>query len=284
MVMTITAPLTWEVFVAPAELTVTDDLPPGAQHRAWSPISATLLVGEHHAVLVDPLMTTTQAQVLAGWVAATGKNLATVYVTHGHGDHFFGLGVLLDRFPGARAVAAPAVVERMRQSMTAESVALWARRFPGQIPTRLVIAEALTDGGFELEGHELVAVDLGHTDTDDTTCLHVPDIGLVVAGDAVYNDVHLYLAESEPDRTREWLAALDTIEALKPRAVVSGHKRAIRNDGPETIEETRRYIRDFDRVAATTSTAHELYAQMLAIHPHRVNPGALWTSARAVKP
>jgi glyoxylase-like metal-dependent hydrolase (beta-lactamase superfamily II) len=196
--MTITAPLTWEVFVAPAELTVTDDLPPGAQHRAWSPISATLLVGEHDAVLVDPLMTTTQAQVLAGWVAATGKNLATVYVTHGHGDHFFGLGVLLDHFPGARAIAAPAVVERMRQSMTAESVALWARRFPGQIPTRLVIAEALTDGGFELEGHELVAVDLGHTDTDDTTCLHVPDIGLVVAGDAVYNDVHLYLAESGP--------------------------------------------------------------------------------------
>jgi hypothetical protein len=76
----------------------------------------------------------------------------------------------------------------------------------------------------------------------------------------------------------------DVIEALEPRAVVSGHKPATREDDPETIEETRLYIRDFDRVTATTSTAHELYDQMLAIHPHRVNPGALWTSARAVKP
>jgi hypothetical protein len=75
----------------------------------------------------------------------------------------------------------------------------------------------------------------------------------------------------------------DVIEALEPRAVVSGHKRAARGD-PETLEETRLYMRDFDRVTATTSTAHELYEQMLAIHPHRVNPGALWTSARAVKP
>ena len=59
--------------------------------------------------------------------------------------------------------------------------------------------------------------DLGHTDTDDTTCLHVPDIGLVVAGDAAYNDVHLYLAESDPDRRKAWIAAIDKIEALEPR-------------------------------------------------------------------
>ena len=295
--MTITAQLTWDVFVSPLELTVVDgrnpgpavpgfdDLPPGVQYETWSPISSTLIAGQRDAVLVDPLMTTTQARVLAGWIAATGKNLTTVYVTHGHGDHHFGLGVILDRFPGARALAVPAVVEHMREAVDPEAVAsFWAQLLPGQIPERLVVAEPLTDDGFDLEGHDLVALELGHTDTDDTTCLHVPDIGLVVAGDAVYNDVHLYLAESDPERRREWLAALDTIEALKPRAVVSGHKRATRDDRPETIEETRLYIRDFDRVAATTSTAHELYEQMLAIHPHRVNPGALWTSARAVKP
>jgi glyoxylase-like metal-dependent hydrolase (beta-lactamase superfamily II) len=77
----------------------------------------------------------------------------------------------------------------------------------------------------DLEGHELVAVELGHTDTDDTTCLHVPSIGLVVAGDAAYNDVHLYLAESSAQTRREWIDALDKIEALNPRAVVASHKR-----------------------------------------------------------
>ena len=230
-------------------------------------------------------MTTTQARVLADWIANTGKSLTTVYVTHGHGDHHFGLSVILDRFPGARAVAAPAVVEHMRESVDPDAVAsFWAHLLPGQIPDQLVVAEPLKDGVFDLEGHDLVAVDLGHTDTDDTTCLHVPDIGLVVAGDAAYNDVHLYLSESDPDRRKAWIAALDTIEALEPRAVISGHKRAGRADDPHTLEETRQYIRDFDRIDATTTTARVLYDQMLALYPDRVNPGVLWISARAVKP
>jgi glyoxylase-like metal-dependent hydrolase (beta-lactamase superfamily II) len=295
--MTLTAQLTWDVFVSPLELTVVDEsstgqaapgfgsLPPGAQYETWSPISSTLITGERDAVLVDPLMTTTQAQVLAGWIAATGKNLTTVYVTHGHGDHHFGLGLILDRFPEARAVAAPPVVEHMREAVHPDAVAsFWAHLLPGQIPDRLVVAEPLKDGAFELEGHDLVAVELGHTDTDDTTCLHIPDIGLVVAGDAVYNDVHLYLAESDPDRRKQWIAAIDTIEALDPVAVVAGHKRDGRADDRRILEETRQYIRDFDRIEPATTTARELFDHMLALHPDRVNPGVLWISAQTLKP
>jgi glyoxylase-like metal-dependent hydrolase (beta-lactamase superfamily II) len=147
-----------------------------------------------------------------------------------------------------------------------------------------VIAEELKGNVIALEGHELVAVELGHTDTDHTTCLHVPSIGLVVAGDAAYNDVHLYLAESNAEKRQEWIAALDKIESLKPRAVVASHKRPENDDSPRIIEETRQYIRDFDRLAQATKTAQELYDKMLEIYPNRVNPGwALWSSARAVK-
>ena len=160
----------------------------------------------------------------------------------------------------------------------------WEKRFPGQIPKHLVVAEALTGSVLDLEGHDVVVVELGHTDTDNTTCLHVPDIGLVVAGDAAYNDVHLYLAESSPEKRRQWVAALDAIEALGPRAVVAGHKRAGRPDDPGIIDETRQYIRDFDRVAESTATARELYEQVLAIYPTRVNPAVVWTSATALKP
>ena len=72
-------------------------------------------------------------------------------------------------------------------------------------------------------------------DTEHTTCLHVPSAGLVVAGDAAYNDVHLYLAESNTETRREWIAALDTIESLKPRAVIAGHKKPEKNDGPQNF-------------------------------------------------
>jgi glyoxylase-like metal-dependent hydrolase (beta-lactamase superfamily II) len=136
-----------------------------------------------------------------------------------------------------------------------------------------------------LEGNELIAVELGHTDTDHTTCLHVPSIGLVVAGDAVYNDVHLYLADSNAQKRQEWIAALDKIESLNPRAVVASHKRPENEDDPKTIEETRQYIRDFDRLVEETTSAQQLYDEMLKLYPNRVNPGwALWRSARAVKP
>jgi len=106
----------------------------------------------------------------------------------------------------------------------------------------------------------------------------------VVAGDAAYNDVHLYLVESNAKSRRAWISALDKIESLNPRAVIAAHKRPNNDDKLRIIEETRQYIRDFDRIAETTTTAQELYDQMLELYPNRVNPGwALWSSARAVK-
>ena len=66
--------------------------------------------------------------------------------------------------------------------------------------------------------------------------------------------------------------------------MIAGHQRAGRDDGPEIIEETRQYIRDFDRIAETTSTAEDLYDQVIALYPERINPDALWISAQGVKP
>jgi glyoxylase-like metal-dependent hydrolase (beta-lactamase superfamily II) len=277
--------LKWDVFVAPGIPTVTNDLPPNTPRRMFSPISSTLIYGRSDAVLVDALMTVEQARSLRAWIEAHERNLTTIYVTHGHGDHHFGASVLLERYPHARVVATTAVVEQMRRHVSPTLLeTFWKSRFPAQIPERLLLAEPLTDSIFHLEGYQLVVVPLGHTDTDDTTCLHIPSIGLVVAGDAAYNDVHQYLAESTPEGRREWIAALDTIESLKPSAVIAGHKRAENDDDPRIIEETRQYICDFDRVASATKTARELYDQMLELYPKRVNPGALWISARAVKP
>src|SRR5690242_6327214 len=176
--------LSWDVYVAPAEPMPSGDLAPGESERWWSPISATLISGERDAVLVDALLTVAQADDLAEWIAAHGKNLTGAYITHGHGDHWFGLGTVLDRFPDARAFALPAVIEQMRHGSTPEFLeSFWKPRFDGKLPRDLVFAEPLEDHTIELEDHELVAVELGHTDTDQTSCLHAPDIGLVVAGD-----------------------------------------------------------------------------------------------------
>ena len=276
--------LKWDVFVTKRQ-GLTRDLPPGKEQWMWAPASATLISGERDAVLVDTFLTVEQSDALVEWVAASRKNLTTIYITHGHGDHFFGLAALLDRFPGARAVATSGVVKVMRQQASPEFVAsFWNARYPGQIPERLAVAEELKGNLIDLEGRELVVVEVGHTDTDNTTSLHVPSAGLVVAGDVAYNDDHLYLVESNAQTRREWIHALDTIEALDPSAVIAGHKKPGNEDRPRIIEETRQYIRDFDGLAQTVTTARELYDQVLQLYPDRANPGALWGSAHAVKP
>ena len=203
---------------------------------------------------------------------------------HAHGDHFFGVNTIQKRFPNARFVATRGVIDVMRKQASVPVVeSYWKPRFPGQIDSTLVIADELKGSVLELEGEQLVSVPLGHTDTDSTTCLHAPSIRLAVCGDALYNDVHLHLGESDAEGRKEWIAALDTIESLKPVAVIAGHKRPGAPDTPNNIEATRKYIRDFDRTASHTKTALGLYNEMLAIYPERVNPAVLWYSAQAVK-
>ncbi len=270
--------LQWDVLVSAQIPVVTSDLPPGASEMKWSPISSTLISGKRDAVLVDTAITVDQNQKLVDWIAHSGKNLTAIYATHGHGDHFFGANTIQKKFPKARFVATSEVIAVMRKQASVPVVeSYWKPRFPGQIDSTLLIADELKDGVLELEGP------LGHTDTDSTTCLHVPSIGLAVCGDALYNDVHLHLGESNADRRKEWIAALDTIESLKPVAAIAGHKRLGAPDTPNNIEATRKYIRDFDRIASYTKTALDLYSEMLAIYPERVNPAVLWYSAQAVK-
>ena len=275
------AALTYSVYVAPPKL-VSDDLPPGEDRRMWSPTASTLICGARDAVLVDPLLTMDESRALADWTAAAGKKVTAIFVTHAHGDHFFGAPAVLERFPAARVVATPGVVAHMDAQYGPRWYGgFWNPRFPGQISSQHVTAEPLAGGQLELEGHQLRAIELGHTDTDGTSALHVPSIGLVVAGDAVYGDVHLYLAEAKGSGTGEWLGALDTIEKLQPAAVVAGHKRDGDADSPDDIGRTRRYIDDFTAAAGKARSFIDLYQAMVALYPDRVNRGVLWNSAKS---
>jgi hypothetical protein len=73
------------------------------------------------------------------------------------------------------------------------------------------------------------------------------------------------------------------MESLKPHAVIAGHKRVGNDDSPAILGKTRKYIRDFERLVMQTTTARDLYDQMLKLYPEWRNRGALWTSVRAIK-
>jgi len=262
----------------------TQGLPSGKEDLAWVTNTVTLIYGERDAVLVDTFLSVQHSKELVDWVAESGRNLKNIYITHAHGDHFLGLKFLLDRFPNATAFATASVVAAMKKQIKPEFInSFWEPRFPGQVPSQLALPEVLDGDVLSLEGEELNVVELGHTDTEHTTALYVPSLGLVISGDAVYNNTHLYLAECDEQARVEWLRALDKIDALHPKAVVAGHGVLSPDSSPRHIDETRRYLRDFDAVMAITSTSQDLYGKMLALHPNRVNPGSLWATAKAVK-
>jgi glyoxylase-like metal-dependent hydrolase (beta-lactamase superfamily II) len=161
----------------------------------------------------------------------------------------------------------------MHQQATQGREQLWDQIFPGLIPEWPVLAQPIPTEGFELEGNRIQAVETGHTDTDDTTVLHVPSIGLVVAGDVAYNGVHQYLLESGSGGLKAWLEAIDHVAALQPRVVVAGHKNRDLPDDPAILQQTRQYLLDAQRLFDAKPSPREFFDQMLELYPDRLNLG-----------
>jgi glyoxylase-like metal-dependent hydrolase (beta-lactamase superfamily II) len=259
--------LSVNVFTAPGKAMVGERPKPFGEALGFDPITSTLIFGEHDAVLVDAMMTVAEAEALADWVALHNRNLETIYITHAHFDHFYGLSVLLDRFPDARAIATPTTVNAMQMFLSPPVVQLARRMFPGQVATRLVAPEPYERDTFTLEGHELRILEEGRTDSVDSTSLYVPSIGLIVAGDVVYNQCRMYVGDTTPESRKNWIADLDRLAALNPTMVVAGHKKPGAPDSPSAIQDTKRYLEDFDRLQKTATSDQELFDQMTALYP-----------------
>jgi len=275
-----TKSITYDVFVSDPP-PHNDGLLPNGEPKGGSPVASTLIYGSEDAVLTDPAFTADQAQALGDWVAAKGRNVTDIFVTHGHGDHWFAAGLLAERF-GARIVASAGTIEQMHASIALRPL-LWDKVYPG-IPPAPITAVTVPNNRFTLEGHDLVIVEVGHSDTDDTTVLHVPELELVVAGDVIYNGAHLYIGESVTvGGLGPWQEAIDKVEALKPRHIVAGHQnKQLDDDAERTISETRHYLDDADELLRTEITAVDFFNAKIERYPNHLARTVLWAGASAV--
>jgi glyoxylase-like metal-dependent hydrolase (beta-lactamase superfamily II) len=274
-----TASLSYNVFVndPPPQ----DGLLPNGEPKRFSPMASTLIYGSEDAVLTDPGMTEDQARALGDWVAARNRNLTDIFVTHGHGDHWFAAGLLAERF-GTRVVASAGTIAQMHGNVAARPL-LWDVLYQG-IPPSPVTAVTVPGNRFTLEGHDLVIVEVGHTDSDDTTVLHVPDLGLIVAGDVIYNGVHMYLgASAAAGSFGAWRDAIGKVEALEPRHIVTGHQNSkLNDDAGRTIAQTRQYLDDADELLATETSAIGFFNAKVERYPDYLGRYVLWVTARAL--
>ncbi len=256
---------------------------PNGEPKQFSPQASTLIYGSDRAVLTDPGMTEDQARAIGDWVAGKGRDLSDIFVTHGHGDHWFAAGLLADRF-GARVVASAGTIEQMHASVATRPL-LWDKVYPGgMIPPSPVTAVTVPGNQFDVEGHELRIVEVGDTDSADSSVLHVPELDLVVAGDVIYNGVHMYLAQSVVvGGFGPWQAAIDKVEALRPRHIVCGHQnKLLDDDAGRTIAQTRRYLDHADELLRTADTAVGFFNAMVRRYPNHLGRWVLWVGASVI--
>jgi glyoxylase-like metal-dependent hydrolase (beta-lactamase superfamily II) len=254
---------------------------PNGERKLFSPQASTLIYGATDAVLTDPPITGDQARVLGDWVAAHGRNLTDIFITHGHGDHWFTAALLAERF-GARVVASAGTIAQMRTAAATRQF-LWDKLY-ADVPPSPVTAVTVPDNRFTLEGHELVIVEVGDTDASDTSVLHVGDLGLVVAGDVIYNGVHMYLAQvAIVGGFEPWRAAIDKVEALEPRHIVAGHQNSeLDDDAARTIAGTRQYLDDAEELLRTAQTAVDFFNAKIDRYPGYLGRTVLWVGASVV--
>ncbi|KAI1780351.1 Metallo-hydrolase/oxidoreductase [Hypoxylon cercidicola] len=252
----------------------------------WQPTVVTLVSGDSEAVLIDTLFTAEQGVALSDWIEETipNKRLTTIYITHGHGDHWFNVPYMQTRFPGVEVVSTQKSIDHMATQLTPELRSFWHSLFPDQISAQSfqISTKPLVDNKFTMEGHAFEAVDVGHSDTDETTFLHVPSLQMAVAGDIVYNDVHMWMAESPAQGQRDaWLRSLDKVAEAKPEIVVGSHHRPGGVDGAFNIEASKRYIRTYSKLKQESRSAGELYNKVLEAYPSRIGKLVLWLGCQA---
>ncbi|MFC9871799.1 MBL fold metallo-hydrolase [Nocardia salmonicida] len=251
------------------------ELPNGGM---FSPTTSTLITGPTEALLVDTQYLAADVDEVISRIEKSGKRLTTIFITHGHSDHYFGLERLLDRFPHAHAVAIAPVAEHIASNLEADRA--YSRQFfSGKALDNTVAPHALETSTLRVDDIPVHVIEIPQADIAPTAILHIPSSSAVIAGDAIYNGVNPFLAVSGPAEWQKWIESVDIISALNPRIVVAGHKRPELDDDTRCVAETRSYLEQFVKNVDSAAGSRELVATMQSLYPDHANPSALVLSA-----
>ena len=174
------------------------------------------------------------------------------------------------------------VVDEARGSTKPEAMASWNSWFAGQFSQSPVVPALTSSQEFDLDGHTVLFRAIGRADAGAfATIVHVPEMQIICSGDIAYNNIHMWLRSSTPASRETWLASLDAVAALKPSTIITGHKDpdAPDDDATRVLDQSRRYIEDFDQTVADSSTPREVIDAMLAKYPTYGNRYTLFVAA-----
>ena len=208
--------------------------------------NSVIVEGEHQVMLVDAQLTKTSAERLLQEIKETKKLLSIIYITHEHADHFLGLEVFRETYPRVRIIANSAVVDRVNK-VYPEKIDKW-KKILGSGATSHVVAIEKFDGNFiEFENAKIEILKNIQGDTDENTMLWIPGQRILIAGDVLFNDMHVYTAETDTKARGKWLNSLNKIRELKPSIVIPGHSKVgAPLDASTAVDFTENYLLVFE--------------------------------------
>jgi len=224
--------------------------------------NSVIVEGAHEVMLVDAQLTKTNAEKVLQEIKETKKPLSIIYITHAHADHFLGLEVFKEAYPRARIIANSTVVDRINQ-VYQEKIDKW-KQLLGAAATSHVIAIEKFDGNFiEFESSKIEVLKNIQGDTDENTMLWIPGQGILIAGDVLFNDMHVYTAETDSKARGKWLNSLQRIRELKPSVVIPGHSKVgAPLDASTAVDFTENYLLVFDEELKKAKDADSLINAM----------------------
>lgn len=246
------------------QIFATTVITPGGD-QFWT--NSVIIEGAHEVMLVDAQLTKTNAEKVLQAIKATGKPLLIIYITHEHADHFLGLEVFKDAYPGVRILANSTVVDRINK-VYQEKIDKW-KGLLGSDAASHVVAISKYDANFIRFEHSNVEILKNlQGDTDANTMLWLPGQKTLIAGDVVFKDMHVYTAETDISARRRWLDSLQKIRELKPVAVIPGHSGVgAPVDATSAVDFTERYLMTFEDELAKANTADDLVKRMTKEFP-----------------
>ena len=224
--------------------------------------NSVIIEGAHEVMLVDAQLTKTGAERVLQEIKATKKPLSIIYITHEHADHFLGLEIFREAYPRVRIIANSSVVERINK-VYQEKIDKW-KTILGSGATSLVVAVEQFDGNFITFGSSQIEILKNiQGDTDENTMLWIPGQRTLIAGDVVFNNMHVYTAETDSKAREKWLNSLNQIRELKPSVVIPGHSKVGASlDARTAVDFTENYLLVFEEELKTAKDANSLVNTM----------------------
>jgi glyoxylase-like metal-dependent hydrolase (beta-lactamase superfamily II) len=226
-------------------------------------VNSTIVAGAQDAVLVDAQFSLADAHRLVAALLESKKNLTTIYITHFHPDHYFGLNVIKQAFPKAKIVTTAQSLAEIKKTWKAKTKQ-WGPMYGQLVPATPVMPVALAGKSITLEGQTLEIRGPVQGDSPDNTYVWIPSTKTVIAGDIVFAGVHPWTAESNAESRKAWIKTLDELSALGPAMVVAGHKDPKAKDDASAIKQTRDYLETFDAAVASSKTSAEVQQKVKA--------------------